>query len=56
MSLDHPIRDHQALYDNLRRSVQELDYQRRRAAAGKPAASPLVFRRAVADQRLHGCL
>jgi sialic acid synthase SpsE/sugar phosphate isomerase/epimerase len=26
MSLDHPIRDHQALYDNLRRSVQALDY------------------------------
>ncbi|HLA99189.1 MAG TPA: N-acetylneuraminate synthase family protein [Anaerolineales bacterium] len=27
MSLDHPIENRQALYDNLRRSVQELDYQ-----------------------------
>jgi sialic acid synthase SpsE/sugar phosphate isomerase/epimerase len=26
MSLDHPIKDHQALYANLRRSVGELDY------------------------------
>ncbi len=26
MSLDHPIRDKAALYDNLRRSVEELDY------------------------------
>lgn len=26
MSLDHPIRDKQALYANLRRSVEELDY------------------------------
>jgi N-acetylneuraminate synthase len=26
MSLDHPIENHQALYDNLRRSVGELDY------------------------------
>lgn len=25
MSLDHPIPDHRALYDNLRRSVEELD-------------------------------
>lgn len=27
MSLDHPIKDRKALYDNLRRSVEELDYQ-----------------------------
>ncbi|HSF83908.1 MAG TPA: N-acetylneuraminate synthase family protein [Anaerolineales bacterium] len=27
MSLDHPIEDRQALYDNLRRSVLEIDYQ-----------------------------
>lgn len=27
MSLDHPITDRQRLYDNLRRSVQELDFQ-----------------------------
>ncbi|RMF39719.1 MAG: hypothetical protein D6755_14075 [Anaerolineae bacterium] len=27
MSLDHPIEDTRALYDNLRRSVQELDYE-----------------------------
>jgi N-acetylneuraminate synthase len=27
MSLDHPIEDRQALYDNLRRSVEELDCQ-----------------------------
>jgi sialic acid synthase SpsE/sugar phosphate isomerase/epimerase len=26
MSLDHPIADHKALYDNLRRSVNELDF------------------------------
>jgi N-acetylneuraminate synthase len=26
MSLDHPISDRQALYDNLRRSVEELDF------------------------------
>jgi sialic acid synthase SpsE/sugar phosphate isomerase/epimerase len=26
MSLDHPIRNRQVLYDNLRRSVEELDY------------------------------
>jgi sialic acid synthase SpsE/sugar phosphate isomerase/epimerase len=26
MSLDHPITDHAPLYENLRRSVQELDY------------------------------
>jgi sialic acid synthase SpsE/sugar phosphate isomerase/epimerase len=26
MSLDHPIHDHQALYANLRRSVEELEY------------------------------
>lgn len=26
MSLDHPIEDHRALYDNLRRSVSELDF------------------------------
>jgi sugar phosphate isomerase/epimerase len=26
MSLDHPIGNRQALYDNLRRSVEELDY------------------------------
>ncbi len=26
MSLDHPIDDHRALYDNLRRSVEALDY------------------------------
>jgi N-acetylneuraminate synthase len=26
MSLDHPIEDRQALYDNLRRSVEELDH------------------------------
>jgi N-acetylneuraminate synthase len=26
MSLDHPIEDKQALYDNLRKSVEELDY------------------------------
>ena len=26
MSLDHPIKEHQALYDNLRRSMAELDY------------------------------
>jgi N-acetylneuraminate synthase len=26
MSLDHPIPDHKALYDNLRRSVKELDF------------------------------
>lgn len=27
MSLDHPIEDREVLYDNLRRSVNELDYQ-----------------------------
>jgi len=27
MSLDHPISDHDALYDNLRRSVEELDFE-----------------------------
>jgi sialic acid synthase SpsE/sugar phosphate isomerase/epimerase len=27
MSLDHPIKDHAALYENLRRSVQELEYE-----------------------------
>ncbi len=27
MSLDHPIEDRQALYDNLRRSVEELDFE-----------------------------
>jgi len=27
MSLDHPIRDKQALYDNLRRSVDQIDYE-----------------------------
>jgi len=27
MSLDHPIDDHRILYDNLRRSVEELDYE-----------------------------
>ena len=27
MSLDHPIKDHPKLYDNLRRSVQQLDNQ-----------------------------
>jgi N-acetylneuraminate synthase len=27
MSLDHPIKDKQALYENLRRSVEELDFQ-----------------------------
>jgi N-acetylneuraminate synthase len=27
MSLDHPISDHAALYDNLRRSVEELDFE-----------------------------
>lgn len=27
MSLDHPIRNRQALYDNLRRSVNELDFE-----------------------------
>ena len=26
MSLDHPIEDHRTLYDNLRRSVESLDY------------------------------
>jgi len=26
MSLDHPISDHKTLYDNLRRSVQEIDH------------------------------
>jgi len=27
MSLDHPVENRQALYDNLRRSVEELDFQ-----------------------------
>jgi sialic acid synthase SpsE/sugar phosphate isomerase/epimerase len=27
MSLDHPIKDHQTLYDNLRRSVAQIDFE-----------------------------
>ncbi|MGB9674330.1 MAG: N-acetylneuraminate synthase family protein [Anaerolineales bacterium] len=27
MSLDHPISDHQKLYDNLRRSLEEIDFE-----------------------------
>ncbi len=27
MSLDHPIKDHKTLYDNLRRSVEQIDFE-----------------------------
>lgn len=27
MSLDHPIKDHRTLYDNLRRSVEQIDFE-----------------------------
>jgi len=50
MSLDHPINDKAALYDNLRRSVKRAGWHRRGAAIGKSTTAPLVLRRAVADQ------